>query len=141
MKGVLDNRCKEMDAIQATFHGDCVQCRKIFLAAAAMARAVGPVRRPQIGVIRHGRVLGIEPLRRRVEQAVPFARDARDDFRRHAAPRPRFAHAQQSSRARHAGHHRVGVERFHGAQIHHFNFPAFGGKFRRRFQASWTIAL
>ena len=85
-------------------------------------------------MIRHRRVFGVEPLRRHVEQAETLAGDARNDLRRHAAPRPGFAHAEQTPRARDTGDDGVGVQRFHRAQIHDFNLPAFGGQFRRRFQ-------
>jgi hypothetical protein len=53
----------------------------------------GAVRGPQIRMIWHWRVFRVESLGRRVEQNKSLARDARDDFRRHAAPWPRFADA------------------------------------------------
>src|SRR5882757_4253367 len=74
------------------------------------------MRHPKVRMIRHGGILGIQPLRR------------------HPAPRPRFPNAEQAPGARHAGDDGVGIQRFHRPQIHHFNFPALGGKFRRRFQ-------
>ena len=93
-----------------------------------------PMRRPQIRMIRHGRILGVEPLRRHVQQAKSLARHPRNDFGRHPAPRPCFAHTQQPPGARHARHHRIGVQRLDRAQVHHFDFPAFRRQFLRRFQ-------
>ena len=79
-----------------------------------------------------GGVLGIETLRRGVQQAEAFAGHAGDDFRRHAPPGPGLAHAQQPARPRHRGHDRVCVQRFHRAQVHYFDLRPFGGQFLRR---------
>src|ERR1700720_4452887 len=67
---------------------------------------IGPMLAPQIRVIRNRGVLGVEARRRGIEQMEPFARDARDHFRRHAAPRECFADAKQSSCARDRREHR-----------------------------------
>src|ERR1700731_3184333 len=52
---------------------------------------VGPMLAPKIGVIRNRRVLRVDARRRGIEQMKTFRRDARDHFRRHAAPRERLA--------------------------------------------------
>ena len=89
------------------------------------------MRGPQVRVIGHGRVAGVQALRRGIEEFVAFAGDAGDDFGGDAAPRPRFAHAEQTAGARDAGDDGVRIQGFDGAQIHDFNLPAFGGEFVR----------
>ena len=92
------------------------------------------MRRPEIRMIRHGSVLGVESLRWRVEQSEAFRGHAGDHLGGHAAPRPGFANAKQPSGARHARHHRVGVERLDRAQVHDLNLDAFAGEFLRHGQ-------
>ena len=61
----------------------------------------------------------------------PSRRDARDHFRRHAAPRERFADAKQSPGARDRREHGVGIERLDAAQIDHFDLDAVGAELLR----------
>ena len=63
-------------------------------------------------------------LRRSVQQMEAFFGNARDDFRRDAAPRERFTKGEQASGTGHGGKHRVEIERFDRAQIDHLDLPA-----------------
>ena len=86
---------------------------------------------PKIRVIGNRCVLRVDARRRGIEQMETFGRDARDHFRRHAAPRERFADAKQSAGARDRREHGIGVERLDRAQIDHFDFDAFGAELLR----------
>src|SRR5712692_9542630 len=83
------------------------------------------MRAPKIWMIRNRRVLRVDTLRRRIEQMKPFARDARNYFRRYAAKRKRFPHAEQAAGACNRREHRVGVERFDRAKIDNLDFETF----------------
>ncbi len=61
----------------------------------------------------------------------PSVVDARDHFRRHAAPWECFADAKQAPRARDRCQHGVGIERFDRAQIDHFDFDSIGAELLR----------
>ena len=80
-------------------------------------------------MIRHGSVLGVEPLRRGVEQAEAFRGHTGNHLGGHAAPGPGFADAEQASGTRHTRHHRVGIERLDRAQVHDFHLDAFASEF------------
>ena len=86
---------------------------------------------PEIRVIRDRRVFGVDARRRGIEQMKSFGRDARDHFRRHAAPRECFADAKQPSGARDRGEHGVGIERLDRAQIDHFDLDAIRAELLR----------
>src|SRR5688572_12196442 len=51
---------------------------------------------PKIRMIGNRSVFGIDARRGGIKEMKSFSRDARDDFRRHAAPREGLAHAEQS---------------------------------------------
>ena len=70
------------------------------------------MRAPEIRMIWNGSVFGIQTLWRCIEEMKALARDPRDHFCGRAAPRKRFAHAEQTSCARDGRQHSVSVERF-----------------------------
>src|SRR6266581_2843318 len=83
------------------------------------------MRAPKIWMIRNRCVFRVDTLWGRIEQMKPFARDARNYFRRYAAERKRFPHAKQTAGARNRGENRFGVERFDRAKIDNFDFKTF----------------
>jgi len=89
------------------------------------------MRRPQVRMERDRGVLGVEALRRGVEQAETFARHAGDDFGGNAAQGHGLAHAEEAARARHGSHHGVGVKRSDRPEIDNFDLPSFGRQFLR----------
>src|SRR5512144_181340 len=74
------------------------------------ASSGGAMRRPEVRMVRYGRVLRVESLRRGIQQAKALAGHARDDLGGYAAPGPRFAHTKQAARSSHRSHHGVSVQ-------------------------------
>src|SRR5882724_6568854 len=93
---------------------------------------IGSMRAPQVWMIWNRSVFRVETLRRCIEQMKRLARDARDYFRGRAAPRKRFADAEQTSGARDGRQHGIGVERFNRSQIDNFNLETLTREFLRR---------
>src|SRR3954462_14698477 len=86
---------------------------------------------PDIWMVGNGRVLGIHPAGRSIEQMKPFAGDARDNFRRDATPRKCFADAKQSAGPCDRSEYGFCIERLHRAEIDHFDFVTFGAELFR----------
>src|SRR5207302_3051099 len=95
---------------------------------------VRAVRAPEIWMIRNRCVFRVETLRRGIEQMKALTGDPCDDLSGRAAPRKRFADAEQTSRARNRRKHRVSIERFHRAQVDNFNLESVTREFLGRGQ-------
>src|SRR2546426_12558123 len=69
----------------------------------------GPMGGPEVWVIRHRSVFGVETLRRRIEQAKAFTGYTGYHLRRYPSPWPRFPHAKQAACARHRSNDRISI--------------------------------
>src|SRR2546423_1372200 len=81
---------------------------------------------PNIRMIGDWRVLGVHSPGRGIEQMKPFARDPRDDLRRHTTPRKCFADAEEPAGARDGSEHGLRIQRLHRPEIDHFDLVTLG---------------
>src|SRR5205085_4557280 len=87
------------------------------------------MRCPKIWMIWDRCIFRVDALRRGIEEMKAFARDSRYYFRRCAAPRKRFADAEQAAGARNRCENGFGIERFNRAKIDNFYFKTITNQF------------
>jgi len=80
-------------------------------------------------MVRNGRLLRIQPLRRCIQQTEALRRNPGDDLGSNATPRPCLTNNKKAPRASHGGKNGIRVDRPDSSQVDNLDVLAVLGKF------------